>query len=63
LFPSLLNLENSGDDLWGDTAFAGKRFSELIKLAGYEQKRHQKGSELYTLEEDLNQQNRTKSKV
>jgi IS5 family transposase len=31
LLPSLLDPENSGDIVWGDSAFAGRKFDELLE--------------------------------
>jgi hypothetical protein len=31
----LLDPENSGDVVWGDSAFAGRKLDELLELAGY----------------------------
>lgn len=59
----MLNPENSSDDIWSDTAFAGTKFHELNERAVYEQNSHEKGSRLYPFEESIHQENKTRSKV
>lgn len=49
LLPSLLDPENSGDVVWGDSAFAGAKFEELLELGGFQTNIHEKGSRNHPL--------------
>jgi IS5 family transposase len=63
LLSSLLDPENTGDVVWGDSAFAGKSFAELLEVAGYESSIHEKGSRFNPLDDDARQRNKAKSKI
>ncbi len=63
LLPSLLDPENSCDIVWGDSAFAGRKFDELLELAGYQSNIHEKGSRFNPLDADDKERNKKKSKV
>ncbi len=63
LLPSLLDPENSGDIVWGDSAFAGKNFDEMLELAGYQSNIHEKGSRFKPLDDEAKERNKKKSKI
>jgi IS5 family transposase len=63
LLPSLLDPENSGDIVWGDSAFAGRKVDELLKLSGYQRNIHDKGSRFNPLDADAKESNKKKSKL
>ena len=63
LLSSLLDPENTGDIVWGDSAFAGKKFDELLDLAGFQSNIHEKGSRFNPLDADAKERNKKKSKV
>ena len=63
LLTSLLDPENSGDIVCGDSAFAGRKFDELLELAGYQSNIHEKASRFKSLDNDAKERNKKKSKV
>jgi hypothetical protein len=56
-------LENSGYNVWGDSAFAGKKFDEMLELAGYQSNIHEKGLRFNPLDADAKERNKKKSKI
>lgn len=62
LLPSLLDPENSGDIGWGDSAFAGRTFDELLELAGYQSNIYEKGSRFNPLDADAKERNKIRSR-
>lgn len=63
LLPSLLDPDNSGDVVWADSAFVGKKFDELLNLAGFESNIHEKGSRNHPLDDDAKERNNTRSSI
>ena len=43
MLPMLLDPENQDDYVWADSAYSGKRFKDLLSLAGFENRIHEKG--------------------
>jgi len=44
MLPMLLDPENHNDYVWADSVYSGKRFTDLLSLAGFENRIHEKGS-------------------
>jgi IS5 family transposase len=63
LIPSLLDPENTDDIVWGDSAFAGMKFAELLELGGFESNIHEKGSRHHPLCEEAKERNKVRSKI
>jgi IS5 family transposase len=63
LLPALLDPDNQGDVVWADSAFAGKKFEELLDLAGFESNIHEKGSRNHPLDEAAKERNNIRSTI
>ena len=63
LLPALLDLDNQADVVWADSAFASKKFDELLDLAGFENNIHEKGSRNYPLAEAAKERNNIRSTI
>ena len=63
LLPALLDPDNQADVVWADSAFAGKKFDELLDLAGFENNIHAKGSRNYPLAEAAKERNNIRSTI
>ena len=63
LLPALLDLDNQADVVGADSAFAGKKFDELLDLAGFENNIHEKGSRNHPLAEAAKERNNIRSTI
>ena len=63
LLPSLLDPENSGDVVWGDSAFAGMKFEDLLELGGFKSNIHEKGFRNNPLDDEAKERNKERSKI
>ena len=63
LLPALLDPDNQADVVWADSAFAGKKFDELLDLAGLENNIHEKGSRNHPLDEAAKERNNIRSTI
>ena len=59
----VLDPENRDDFVWADSGYAGEKFEELLELAGYESRIHEKGTRNHPLSEEAVERNRKRSKV
>ena len=49
MLPMLLDPENQDDYVWADSAYSGERFKDLLSLAGFANRIHEKGSRNHPL--------------
>jgi IS5 family transposase len=63
MLPQVLDPENSDDFVWADSGYAGARFEDLLDLAGFESRIHEKGTRSHPLSEQAQERNKVRSKV
>jgi len=49
MLPMLLDPENQDDYVWADSAYSGERFKDLLSLAGFENRIHERVQEITLL--------------
>ena len=49
MLPMLLDPENQDDYVWADSAYSGERFKDLLSLAGFENRIHERAQEITLL--------------
>jgi transposase, IS5 family len=59
----LLDPENQDDYVWADSAYSGECFENLLSLAGFESRIHEKGSLNHPLSEAAKERNSVKSAI
>ena len=59
----LLDPENQDDYVWADSAYSGERFKDLLSLAGFENKIHEKGSRNHPLSAAATERNSIRSQT
>lgn len=63
MLPMLLDPDNTDDYVWGDSAYAGACFEDLLNFAGFENFIYEKGSRNHLLSEAAKERNRIKSAI
>ena len=63
MFGEVLDGENTGDGIWADSAYRGKRREEVIALIGMESNIHEKGSRNHPLSEEQKARNTERSQI
>ena len=61
MLPMLLDPENQDDYVWADSAYSGERFKDLLSLAGFENRIHEKGSRNHPLSAAATERNSIRS--
>jgi len=59
----LLDPENQDDYVWADSAYSGERFKDLLSLAGFENRIHEKGSRNHPLSAAATERNSIRSQI
>jgi len=59
----LLDPENYDDYVWADSAYSGKRSKDLLSLAGFENRIHEKGSRNHPLSAAATKRNSIRSQT
>ena len=59
----LLDPENQDDYVWADSAYSGERFKDLLSIAGFENRIHEKGTRNHPLSADATERNSIRSQT
>ena len=59
----LLDPENHDDYVWADSAYSGEHFKDLLSLAGFENRIHEKGSRNHHLSAAATERNSIRSQT
>jgi len=57
----VLDPKNCSDIMWADSGYLGVKFEEMLELAGYESRIHEKGTRNQPLSDETNERNRMRS--
>ena len=52
MLTQVLDPKNRDDFAWADSGYAGARYEDLLKVAGFESRIHEKGTRCHPLSED-----------
>jgi len=63
MLPMLLDPENQDDYVWADSTYSGERFKDLLSLAGFENRIHEKGSRKHPLSAAATESNTIRSPI
>jgi len=63
MLPMLLDPENHDDYVWADSAYSGERFKDLLSLAGFKNRIHEKGSRNQPLSAAATERNSIRSQI
>jgi len=58
-----LDPDNQDDYVWADSAYSGERFKDLLSLAGFENRIHEKGSRNHPLSAAATKRNSIRSQT
>ncbi len=61
MLPMLLDPENHDDYIWADSAYSGEHFKDLLSLAGFENRIHDKDSRNHPLSAAATERNSIRS--
>ena len=61
MLPMLLDPENQDNYVWADSAYSDEHFKDLLSLAGFENRIHEKGSRIHPLSADATERNSIRS--
>jgi len=59
----LLDPENQDDYVWADSAYSGERFKDLLSLAGFKNRIHEKGTRNHPLSAAATERNSIRSQT
>ena len=63
MLPMLLDPENQDDYVWADSAYSSERFKDLLSLAGFKNRIHEKGSKNHPLRAAAPERNPIRSQI
>ncbi len=63
MLTQVLDPENRDDFVWADSGYAGAQFEDLLGMAGFESRIHEKGSRCHPLSEEALERNKVRSSV
>ncbi|WP_255087776.1 MULTISPECIES: IS5 family transposase [unclassified Synechococcus] len=63
MLPQVLDPENSDDFVWAESGYAWARSEDLLDLAGFESRIHEKGARSHPLSEQAQERHKMRSKV
>jgi IS5 family transposase len=63
MIPQVLDPENRDDFVWADSGYAGARYEDLLEVAGFASRIHEKGSPCHPLSEEAKERNKVRSAV
>ncbi|WP_254980586.1 transposase [Cyanobium sp. ATX 6A2] len=63
MIPQGLNPENRDDFVWADSGYAGARFEDLLEVAGFESRIHEKVSRCHPLSKEAKERNKVRLTV
>lgn len=63
MLPQVLDPENRDDFVWADSGYAGARYEDLLEMAGFESRIHEKGSRSHPLSKEAKDRNKVRSAV
>jgi IS5 family transposase len=63
MIPQVLDLESRDDFVWADSGYAGARCADLLEMAGFQSRIHEKGSRCHPLSEEAKDRNKVRSGV
>ena len=58
-----LDPENQDDYVWADSAYSGERFKDLLSIAGFKNRIHEKGTRNHPLSADATERNSIRSQI
>lgn len=63
MISQVLDPENRDHFVWADSGYAGARYEDLLDMAGFESRIHEKGSRCHPLSKEAKERNKVRSTV
>ena len=63
MLTQVLDPEHRDNFVWADSGYAGAQFEDLLDMAGFESRIHEKGSRCHHLSEEAQERNKVRSSV